>query len=189
MINDAGHTEQLLRAVGEQLAAVGASYAVVIIGGAAMNLGGFVRRPTRDVDILALVVQGRIESPEPLPTPLRDAIARVARDYRLPEDWMNTGPASQLRTGLPPGLESRLEWRRFAGLQVGIVARDDLIAFKLYAAADQTGPGSVHLTDLLALRPSPDELERAAVWVRSQDPTPDFHPVLERVIEHVVGHT
>jgi hypothetical protein len=187
MITDSRHIEQLLRAVGDQLTAAGAPCAIVIIGGAAMNLGGFVSRPTRDVDVLALVTAGRIGPAEPLPARLRDAIATVARDYRLPADWMNTGPARQLRTGLPPGLETRLEWRQYGALQVGLVSREDLVAFKLYAAADQTGPGSVHVTDLLALLPTAAELGRAAEWIRTQDPTPEFHGVLERVIAHVLG--
>jgi hypothetical protein len=187
MIADRNQTEQLLNAVGDQLAAVGASYSIVILGGAAMNLHGFVRRPTRDVDVLALVAEGRIESPDPLPAPLVQAIATVARDHRLPADWMNTAPAGQWRTGLPQGLQSRLEWRGYGALRVGLVAREDLIAFKLYAAADQTGPGSVHVTDLLALHPTRAELESADEWVRSQDPTPDFHRVLDKVIDYVLG--
>ena len=189
MISDRAQTEQLLYAVGDQLAVAGASYAIAILGGAAMNLHGFVTRPTRDVDVLALVAEGRIGSPDPLPAPLVQAIATVARDYRLPSDWMNTGPAGQWRTGLPPGLESRLEWRQYGALRVGLVAREDLVAFKLYAAADQTGPSSVHVTDLLALRPSRVELEGAADWVRSQDSTPDFHHVLDQVIAYVLGRT
>ncbi len=187
MISDREHTERLLRAVGDQLAAAGASYAIVVLGGAAMNLRGFVTRPTRDVDILALVAAGRMAPPEPLPAPLVRAIAAVARDYRLAADWMNTGPAGQWRTGLPEGLEGRLEWRQYGALRVGLVARDDLVAFKLYAAADQTGPESVHVSDLLALHPSRTDLERAAEWIRSQDPTPDFHHVLDRVIAYVLG--
>ena len=42
-----------LRRVGELLAYGGHSYAIVILGGAALNLLGIVERPTTDVDIPA----------------------------------------------------------------------------------------------------------------------------------------
>lgn len=59
----------------------------------------------------------------------------------------------QWRFGLPQGLTERLEWRTYGALQVGIVNRRDLVCFKLYASADQTGPDNVHVRDLLALKP------------------------------------
>ena len=65
-------------------------------------------------------------------------------------------------------------WRTYGGLEVGLASRYDLIFFKLYAAADQPGPDSVHFQDLLALGPSDEELEAAARWVRDQDPGSDF---------------
>ena len=102
---------------------------------------------------------------------------------------MNTAVAFQWVTGLPPGLEQRVEWRDFAALRVGLVAREDLVAFKLYASADQTGPASVHVSDLLALRPTPRELSEAAAWIRTQDASPDFHVVVDRVIAYVQDHS
>lgn len=116
---------------------------------------------------------------------MRDAAAAVASDLGLDPDWLNTGPASQWRTGLPPGLDHRLSWRDFGGLVVGLVARFDLIHFKLYAAADDTGPGSVHFQDLLAFGPTDEELKLAARWVKEQDPSPELPAILSKVIEHV----
>ena len=54
---------------------------------------------------------------------------------------------------------------------------------KLYAAADSQGPSSVHYQDLLALEPTHDELDAAAVWVRAQDVSPEFSSILDQVVE------
>lgn len=178
-----------LEAVGELLAAERTEVGIVVAGGTALNLLGIVERTTRDVDVLAIVKGkaqlGHLTPPDPLPESLRKAIATVARDLGLPADWMNTVVGLQWKTGLPLGLERRLHWRQYGGLTVGLVDRYDLIFFKLYAAADSGGPSSVHFQDLLALRPTEEEMSAAATWVREQDPTPDFATILQQVIEHV----
>jgi len=182
--------ERGLSAVGELLAAEGVEIGIVVVGGVALNLLGIVKRTTTDVDVLAIVPsltdtgEVALAPPEPLPEPLRRAIATVARDLQLPDDWMNTVVGLQWETGLPPGMGRRLHWRQFAGLRVGLADRYDLIFLKLYAAAASGGPASVHFQDLLALRPTERELLAAAAWVRGQDPTPAFARILEQVIEH-----
>jgi hypothetical protein len=98
---------------------------------------------------------------------------------------MNTAVAHQWLVGLPPGLAERIEWRTYGGLRVGVAGRQDLIATKLYASADQIGPDNVHVRDLLALKPSNEDLEWAAGWVREQDPSPEFHQVLDKVVAYV----
>lgn len=130
--------EELLAATGEHLAADDAEVGIVVLGGAAMNLLGLVRRTTRDVDVVALgeVTESdagapEIRRPESLPEPLERAITAVARDFGLSRHWMNTIAGLQWETGLPPGLETRLTWRRFGGLHVGLVSRADLVFFKL----------------------------------------------------------
>lgn len=129
------------------------------------------------------------EPPVPLPEPLLEAIRLVAEDMALASDWLNTGPALQWRTGLPPGLAGRIEWRRFGNaLDVGIVSRYDLIFFKLFAAADDVGTHGVHYQDLIALAPTSEELKAAANWVRGQDASSEFAGVLEQVIEYVRRH-
>lgn len=106
--------ETALQRVGELLAFAGQRYAVVVIGGAALNLLGIVDRPTADVDVLAFRVGPDLQKPpEPIPSPLADAIAIVARDLALDDHWMNTGPALQWQQGLPNGLGGRLEWRHY----------------------------------------------------------------------------
>jgi hypothetical protein len=182
--------ESVLQAVGELLAAEGHTIGIVIVGGAALNLLGVVERTTRDVDVLAFAVPSEgdrptlVEPPEQLPDWLQRAIREVGRDAALISDWLNTGPALQWRQGLPPGLETRVEWRQFSALTVGIAGRYDLVFLKLYASADSTGPESVHYQDLLRLQPSGDELDKAAEWVRAQDASPDFARILEEVVSH-----
>jgi hypothetical protein len=188
--------ETALTHVSELVDAEGEAFAIVILGGAALNLLGVVARTTTDVDILAVGRPGDVsrprqisEPPSPLPESLSRAIRLVGEDMALVPDWMNTGPALQWRTGLPPGLEGRIEWRRFGkALDVGIVSRYDLIFFKLFAAADGTGTADVHYQDLIALEPAPEELRAAANWVAGQDASPEFAEILAKVITHVRRH-
>lgn len=124
----AGRTEieKALQAVGELLTAEGHTIGIVVVGGAALNLLGVVERTTRDVDVLALAAPSEsdrpmlVEPPAQLPDWLQRATREVGRDMDLMSDWLNTGPALQWRQGLPPGLETRVAWRQFSGLAVGI---------------------------------------------------------------------
>jgi hypothetical protein len=142
-----------------------------------------IARSTRDVDLVALRVGPALESPDPLPVPLQEARARVARDFSLPEHWLNTGPASLLDFELPAGFLDRVETRRYGDhLTVHLASRFDQIHFKLYAAVD-AGPGK-HSQDLEALEPTPEELLSAARWTRTHDPSPGFEGVLGRALAH-----
>jgi hypothetical protein len=176
--------ESALTALGDLLAAAGDEHRVVIVGGAALILSGVIQRSTTDVDILALSdSEQRLQSSEPFPDSLAKAIATVARDLGLAPDWMNSQVAGQWLTGLPPGLGKRIRWRRIGGLHVGLAGRPDLIFLKLYAASDQPEADNRHTRDLLALRPTPDELVDARAWIATQDPTIDH--LVQRVAEHV----
>src|SRR5688500_16614658 len=158
---------EALAALGAVLEADGQPERLVVVGGMAMNLRGYYPRATADVDVIARVDPRShgpmltLVSAEPLPEALQEAISRVARDFGLPPDWMNSVVANQWRAGLPPGLESDIEWRRYGGLQVGLVGRSALVALKLFAALD-CGPRSVHMQDLIRLAPSPEEMAIAA---------------------------
>jgi hypothetical protein len=44
--------DQILNALGEQLAARGAPYTLAVVGGSALLALGLISRPTRDVDVL-----------------------------------------------------------------------------------------------------------------------------------------
>ena len=183
--------ERALQAVGELLEGEGERVGIVVLGGAALNLLGVVQRATYDVDLVALGTPPRGTEPaalrraDELPEALSRAASRVARDLGVAPDWLNVGPAGQWDTGFPPGMADRIVWRQYGGLDLGIVHARDLAFFKLYAAADDVGPNSVHVQDLIALRPSPRELEQAADWIRSQDPSPGLAQSLDGVLEYV----
>lgn len=184
----------LLDAVGALLAADQVEVRIVVVGGAALGVTDLVHRTTADVDILAQAKASTSEHEtpfllvpsDPLPPPLLRAAATVARDSRLPSDWMNTEIAAQWRGGLPPGLDRDLTWRTFGGLTVGFAGRETLILLKLFAATDQ-GPGSVHFQDLVALRPTAAELERAAAWVVTQDAAPAFAGLVGEMVAAVAS--
>jgi hypothetical protein len=183
-----------LRALGEILASQGEYAAVVVVGGTALIMQGLVTRVTRDVDVIAISHDPPekeskvIEAPEPLPEVLTRAISRVARDYNLPNDWMNTMVGLQWKTGLPEGFEERIHWRQYDGLWLGLADRYDLIFLKLYATADSEGPTSVHFQDLMALKPNDEELDAAAQWVRTQDPSEPFARILDEVLRYAKGN-
>lgn len=177
MLDTPDLTNRIFESLGEQLAAVGESYHLVVIGGSALLALGFVQRPTRDVDVVALLEDGGLVTPEPLPEALVLARERVARDFGLPNSWLNTQARSLLDFGLPEGFADRLERHDFGpSLSAHFASRLDQIHFKLYAMVDQ-GPGK-HEADLRALDPSRSELLAAANWARTHDPSQGFRDEL-----------
>jgi len=180
----------LLSAVGELLEEQGERASIVVVGGASLNLLGLIERTTDDVDVIARAPDAGAEEapalipPDPLPDPLQNAVKRVARDFGLEEEWLNTKIGEQWTLGLPPSFEEDLTWQEYGGLRVGVAGRQSLIALKLFAAVDR-GPESVHAQDLVALSSTDAELDEAAEWVRSQDTSPIFAEQLEEVIQHV----
>lgn len=155
----------------------------MVVGGSGLLVLGVIERATRDVDLVALRVGSELEKPDPLPEPLRKARDRVARDFSLPEQWLNPGPAGLLDFELPAGFLDRVESRRYGNhLTVHFASRFDQIHFKLYAAVD-AGPGK-HSQDLEALEPAREELLLAARWTSTHDPSPGFEEVLRRVLSH-----
>ena len=185
---DTGMLEELLSAVGEHLAEGGDSAAIVVVGGSTLALRGWVARTTQDVDVIAQARDEgdrfRLIAPEPLSVALREAVIRVARDYGLPPDWLNTVIGAQWDFGLPDGFAEELEWRHYGPLTVGFAGRQSLLALKLFAAVDRSRE-SVHFQDLVALAPSDPELEEAATWVRSQDSSEHFPTLVKEVVASV----
>ena len=173
----ADSNERILQALAEQLAARGECFELIVVGGTGLLALGLVERTTRDVDIVALRSGDALDSAEPLPEGLRAARDLVARDFSLRADWLNPGPTSLLRDGLPDGFLNRLERRDFGkGLVVYLASRYDQIHFKLYAAVDM-GPGK-HEKDLRALKPTEEELLAAARWSRTIDPSEGYAQIL-----------
>lgn len=172
---------QLLDALGEQLEPLGARYELVVVGGSALLALELVTRPTKDVDVVALRDHDALRQVSPLPELLRLARDRVARDFQLPGDWLNDGPASLLDFGLPDGFLSRTQRGDHGpALTVWYASRLDQIHFKLYAAVDQ-GPGKRE-ADLRALNPTEEELIAAGIWSRAHDPSEGYLAELERAL-------
>ena len=166
-----------LRTLGEVLASRGHHYEIVAIGGSSLLLLGLVARPTADVDVVALVEDGRYRVARPLPQPLDEAQADVGSTLGLGGKWLNPGPTDLLDFGLPEGFQDRVETLDFGGLTVLLAARVDQICFKLYAAVDQ-GSRSKHFADLRQLEPTREELLHAARWTIEHDPSPGYRRVL-----------
>ncbi len=160
----------------------GLQFEVVAIGGGSLLLCGLITRPTRDLDLVATVLEGELRSAEPLSPPLASAAREVGDLLGLEPEWLNAGPSDLLRFGLPPGYWGRLTTRRYGGLTLHLAGRFDQICFKLYAAVD-LGPRSKHFADLRQLQPTSDELLDAARWARTHDPSEAFRDQLEQALE------
>ncbi|MCK4395472.1 hypothetical protein KAW96_02635 [candidate division WOR-3 bacterium] len=181
--------EKVLMALSEQLDAVGASMIeMVVCGGAALNIIGYVQRTTEDVDIISFVdkdADGKtvLIKASPLKPVLVEAAKKVQRDFNLKENWLNAGPASVMDFGLPERLMNRVETRNYGkNLIIHFLTRYDQIHFKLYAAVDR---GGKHVDDLLALRPTAEELEKAACWSMAHDISDGYKTVLKSFLEQI----
>ena len=155
-----------------------------MVGGGGLLLLGIIRRPTKDLDAIALVEDGEYQLARPLPDGLLEAVEDTASVLGLGNDWLNPGPTDQLKQGLPPGFRDRTTPHVFGGLIVHLAGRYDQICLKLYAAADHD-PGSKHVKDLIELDPSADELREAAMWVKQQDAGAEFASFVDAVIAHL----
>jgi len=190
MFRNQKDVENILSALGEQLEdLLNEPIEILVCGGSALNVLGVIQRTTEDVDVLAYVK--RDESGEvslvkaaPLIAELAEAAKKVARDFNLPEKWLNAGPASAVDLGLPKGLIGRVITRKYGRkLIVQYLGRYDQIHFKLYAAVDQ-GAGK-HLDDLLALRPTSDDLEKASRWTMTHDVSEGFKQSLKILLNYL----
>lgn len=157
---------------------------LVVCGGSALIATGLRSRTTKDIDIVALMNdQNRLVEPEPLPDSLLQAAAVVAHNMNLPADWLNCAPADLFRMGLPEGFAKRLH-RHEVGpcLTVYFIDRLDQIYFKLYASADR---GGYHIDDLLALKPTIDELVQAARWSMTHDVSEGYAGILKDLLQRL----
>jgi hypothetical protein len=190
MFQDQKDVEIILSALGEQLESLlDKPVELLVCGGSALNVLGLVRRATKDVDILAYIERNEkgetfLIKADSLSPELVLAAKKVARDFNLPDDWLNTEPASAVDLGLPNGFMQRVTTRVFGNkLAVHFLGHYDQINFKLYAAVDQ-GPGK-HLDDLLSLNPTADVIERAARWTMTHDVSEGFKQNLKALINYL----
>ncbi len=146
----------------------GAPLEVSICGGAALNLLGYVKRVTKDIDIV---------SPEVLPPAFTEAVKITADYFGLKPDWINQGPIDLLRMGLPDGFHGRCKKLELhSNLTICIADRFDQIHFKLYASVDR---GGYHLQDLKALNPTDEELATAVRWCLTHDVSEPFKEIMK----------
>ena len=171
MVNLSGDLiNEALEALGATLAFRGLEASLVVIGGGNLIYAGLVRRiVTKDLDVVGQLIDGQVVRITAMPTPLAQAILDVARQLDLAPDWINTGPAALLENGLPEGFVGRLEREQFTGaLSVWFAGRRDIIATKIYAAANPTlgDPNTGrHLQDLQDLAPTGEELAFGRAWM------------------------
>ena len=159
----------------------GSSIGLLVCGGTALAALGLIDRTTKDVDVIAGVeetdVGMRFWKISRFPEWLDKAAKKIARDFGLPEDWLNLGPASQMELELPPGIEGRLVKKSYGNyLAIYFISRTDQIFFKLYAAVDRN---DYHVQDLIALHPTEKEMEEAARWILTQDVSQEFRFILK----------
>lgn len=186
---DSNSLNRALDVLGSYLLDKGLKYeivAIVAIGGGALLLLGCIIRPTKDLDIVALVERNELISARPLPVPLLAAIKEVGSALKLPEDWINSAPADLWKMGLPDGFQDRLERIHFGGLTLYCAGRFDQICFKLYASVDQ-GPTSKHFADLKRLQPTQEELAKAEAWCKTHDVSEEFARSLTEALRELGG--
>jgi hypothetical protein len=172
-----GSLREALTMLGEVLNDRGVAHDIVVVGGGALLLTGYIDRPTKDLDVVARVEDEKWTLAQPMPVDLVEAIKDVAAALDLTHDWLNAGPTSLLKSGLPDGFAERAAIERFGSLTVRVASRVDQIALKLYAAADHWPLRGKHLQDLQALTPTEGELVASARWCRSHDPSDGFRNV------------
>lgn len=164
-------------------------FELVVCGGSALIALALVTRTTRDIDVVAMIKDGKLVDPMPLPAELVKTAGKIAAYSGMSLDWLNTGPADLFRMGLPEGFDKRLvPWNIGKNLVIHFIGRLDQIHFKLYAAVDR---GGYHITDLLALKPTDEEILQAARWSRTHDVSEGFMEMLKLFLrelgyEHII---
>jgi len=147
---------------------------VYLIGGAAVIAHGVQGRGTMDIDAIF---------PESFPEEVEEQIGRVGLKLRLPDHWFNTMPSRDLRF-------LRSGWRDrsitvFHGkrLFVRALGRADLLGLKLAAALDRREPDR---SDILALKPTDEEMEIARLWAREYDANPDWPDAIDHLAKEIL---
>lgn len=165
----------------------------VVCGGAALGLQELQDRPTRDVDVLGQWNEAVLDVTgiETFPDEMAACIKRVVDNHpelaSMGQNWINLGPRALVQAGLPDGFADRLHVLRIGNrLTLHLLGRQDLLALKLYAAADEHGPRQeIHFTDLKGLAPTFEELDWAVDWLRTLRDFEEKRPVVKYVIERL----
>jgi hypothetical protein len=122
---------------------------IVLGGGAALILAGYIDRGTEDGDVIHST---------PRLADLEDVLAIVAEEHDLPGAWLNDGVKAWADV-LPPDFLGRLEEVGvFTNLRVRRLGRRDLLVMKFFALRAQD------LEDISAMAPVEEEI----AFVRGQ---------------------
>ncbi len=140
-----------LKFLDAELASLGIERTLYICGGAALILLKVTTRTTMDIDVLR---------PDIDPT-LDLAARKVATNMGLSESWLNNGPKDLLAYLGKRWEEDCTKVYEGPALQVFALGRMDLIKSKLWSACDRMDD----IPDLIALNPTPPELQEAHSWV------------------------
>lgn len=170
---DRDELEEALSLLGELLEGRGVPPVdLVVCGGAALRAAGIVGRVTKDVDVLARrgEVDRELMGAWPLPDEVKEAADEVAREMRLPSDWLNAS-TSMLMVPLeeiPAELWSEVIEKEYGpSLRVGFVGRVGQIYLKIYAVVGREQRRDME--DLKALAPSMKEWNSVVAWLRKHD--------------------
>ncbi|TWD82223.1 hypothetical protein FB561_3351 [Kribbella amoyensis] len=175
--------EEALGTLGAVLRSRRTESRILVVGGSSLLLLGVVDRPTADLHVAGLAIEGGYVKAERIPPPLAEAVRDVGAALGLPDGWLNNGPASLFDFGLPDGYEQRVTVRRYGALEVHVAGRLDMLCFKLYAAVDHSGyRTSKHFDDLRALAPNGEELLTEARWTRTHDSSDAFRGELVKIL-------
>jgi hypothetical protein len=186
MYSDATAIERSLSALADELADRELHYELVVLGGGSLLARSLTSRSTGDIDVLGIrLPDGSIRSAFEFPPDLQAASDQVASAYGLPARWLDDRPGSDFANAAPDGYESRLEVADYgASLRVWHLARFDIAAIKLIAAAERWGePQDKHWFDVRALMPTADEIDHAREFAnRVWAPTSASWSHLEEII-------
>jgi hypothetical protein len=194
---DPAFAHPLLRELNDALAIEGAERVDwIVCGGTALGIQGLIQRPTRDIDVISgwNSTTLQIVPIDRFSRAVERAIVRVAETHRELRSsgitWVNLGARGLLDFGLPPGCVGRLKACVIGThLTLRIPDRRDLIAFKLFAAADAAhGRQSVHKSDVRAVSPNEEEVRFAIDWVITiPDPNHQLRAELREFLQEL-GH-
>lgn len=155
---------------------------MVVCGGAGLNLAGYTDIGTYDVDVIALEVEGNLETPE-WSEEFQAAREAIAEDMGLRSDWINRAPATLIDV-LPEGFQDRLDnsgneltFGPNGLVKVKTISQYDQIFLKTYAALNREHDDpqyGKHVNDLRQLDPAVDAVSEGVHWALEEcDDFPD----------------
>ena len=178
---------EALTVLGKQMALAGAEDIwLLCCGGSGLCVLELISRSTKDVDALALIVDGTTLKPiEGFSAEMEKAIAQTAGLLGLESDWLNGEASILLERGLPDGILERAggpAWQYGPCLTVEFIDRLDQVALKLYAAMDLL-KGRRHVEDLVEMCPTEPEIQHGLKWLGAWQSNDAFKKRLAFLVE------